>query len=59
MTPGWPSNRYAEIALKVRDLCEWFGFRYNTGSLAHLTVGVWKPQPASPCRAGNQPAGRQ
>lgn len=42
MTPGWPSNRYAEITPEVRALCERFGFRYSTGSHAHLTAGVCK-----------------
>ncbi|MEV8517712.1 acyl-CoA desaturase [Dactylosporangium sp. NPDC051484] len=40
--PDLPSNRYAEIAPKVRDLCERFGLRYNTGSLTHQTASVWK-----------------
>ncbi|GAA2593213.1 acyl-CoA desaturase [Dactylosporangium fulvum] len=40
--PDLPSNRYAEIAPKVRDLCERFGLRYNTGSLAHQSASVWK-----------------
>ena len=40
--PDLPSNRYAEIAPKVRDLCERFGLRYNTGSLTYQTASVWK-----------------
>jgi fatty acid desaturase len=40
--PDLPSNRYAEIAPMVRGLCERFGLRYNTGSLAHQTASVWK-----------------
>ncbi|GAB3837542.1 fatty acid desaturase family protein [Dactylosporangium cerinum] len=40
--PDLPSNRYAEIAPKIRDLCERFGLRYNTGSLTHQTASVWK-----------------
>ena len=39
--PDLPSNRYAEIAPKIRDLCERFGLRYNTGTLAHQTASVW------------------
>ncbi len=31
--PDLPSNRYAEIAPKVRDVCERHGLTYNTGSL--------------------------
>jgi linoleoyl-CoA desaturase len=31
--PDVPSNRYAEIAPKVRDICERYGLPYTTGSL--------------------------
>ncbi|WP_123023413.1 fatty acid desaturase family protein [Mycolicibacterium stellerae] len=31
--PDLPSNRYAEIATRVRPLCERYGIPYNTGSL--------------------------
>ncbi|GAA2581812.1 acyl-CoA desaturase [Dactylosporangium fulvum] len=40
--PDLPSNRYAEIAPRVRDLCERYGLRYNTGSLIHQTASVWR-----------------
>jgi linoleoyl-CoA desaturase len=40
--PDLPSNRYAEIAPRVRDLCQRYGLRYNTGSLARQTASVWK-----------------
>jgi fatty acid desaturase len=40
--PDLPSNRYAEIAPKVRDLCERYGLKYNTGSLVRQTANVWK-----------------
>jgi fatty acid desaturase len=40
--PDLPSNRYAEIAPKVRDLCQRYGLRYNTGSLARQTASVWR-----------------
>ncbi|MCK0176930.1 fatty acid desaturase [Mycolicibacterium sp. F2034L] len=33
--PDLPSNRYAEIAVRVRALCERFGLPYTTGSLSH------------------------
>jgi NADPH-dependent stearoyl-CoA 9-desaturase len=39
--PDLPSNRYAEIAPKVRDLCRRYGLRYNTGSLMRQTASVW------------------
>ncbi|GAB3844129.1 hypothetical protein ACFPIJ_52330 [Dactylosporangium cerinum] len=32
----------AEIAPKVRDLCQRYGLRYNTGSLIRQTANVWK-----------------
>ncbi|GAA0711278.1 acyl-CoA desaturase [Dactylosporangium roseum] len=40
--PDLPSNRYTEIAPKVRDLCQRYGLRYNTGSLVRQTANVWK-----------------
>ncbi len=32
--PDLPSNRYAEIAPRVREICERYGLPYNTGSFA-------------------------
>ncbi|GAA0349817.1 acyl-CoA desaturase [Actinoallomurus spadix] len=40
--PDMPSNRYAEIAPRVRDLCERFGLPYTSGSLARQTGSVYK-----------------
>ncbi|SEG24612.1 linoleoyl-CoA desaturase [Thermomonospora echinospora] len=40
--PDLPSNRYAEIAPRVRALCERFGLPYNSGSLARQAGSVWK-----------------
>ncbi|HEX4563673.1 MAG TPA: acyl-CoA desaturase [Solirubrobacteraceae bacterium] len=31
--PDMPSNRYAEVAPRVRDVCERYGLPYNTGPL--------------------------
>jgi linoleoyl-CoA desaturase len=31
--PDLPSNRYAEIAPRVREICERYGLRYTTGPL--------------------------
>ena len=31
--PDLPSNRYAEIAPRVQEICERYGLPYNTGSL--------------------------
>ncbi|EIV95444.1 acyl-CoA desaturase [Frankia sp. QA3] len=40
--PDLPSNRYAQIAPRVRDLCERFGLPYTTGSLPRQTASVWR-----------------
>lgn len=40
--PDLPSNRYAEIAPRVRALCEKFGLPYHTGSLLGQAANVWK-----------------
>jgi fatty acid desaturase len=40
--PDLPSNRYAEIAPRVRALCERFGLPYNTGPLLRQTASVYK-----------------
>jgi NADPH-dependent stearoyl-CoA 9-desaturase len=40
--PDLPSNRYAEIAPRIRALCERFGLPYTSGSLARQTGSVWK-----------------
>jgi linoleoyl-CoA desaturase len=40
--PDLPSNRYGEIAPKVRALCERFGIHYETGSLGRQYGSMWK-----------------
>ena len=35
MYPDLPSNRYEEIAVRVRDICERYDLPYTTGSLLH------------------------
>ena len=40
--PDLPSNRYAQVAPRVRALCERFGLPYNTGPLIRQTANVWK-----------------
>ncbi len=40
--PDLPSNRYAEIAPKVRALCERFGLPYTSDSLVRQAGSVWK-----------------
>jgi linoleoyl-CoA desaturase len=39
--PDLPSNRYQEIAPKVRDLFERYGLRYNTGPLPAQVASAW------------------
>jgi fatty acid desaturase len=40
--PDLPSNRYQEIAPKVRDLFERYGLTYTTGSLPRQVGSAWK-----------------
>ncbi|MBC6459900.1 fatty acid desaturase family protein [Actinomadura sp. HBU206391] len=40
--PDLPSNRYGEIAPRVRALCERFGLPYNSGPLARQAGSAWK-----------------
>ena len=40
--PDLPSNRYAEIAPKVRDLMERYELRYVTGPLRQQVASAWK-----------------
>ena len=55
--PDMPSNRYAEIAPRIRDLCERYGLPYHTGPLARQVGSTWKkiiryafpgPRPSAP-----------
>ena len=39
--PDLPSNRYAEIAVKVRALFEKYGLKYVTGPLPKQVVSAW------------------
>jgi NADPH-dependent stearoyl-CoA 9-desaturase len=40
--PDLPSNRYQEIAPKVRELFERYGLTYTTGSLPRQVASAWK-----------------
>jgi linoleoyl-CoA desaturase len=40
--PDLPSNRYAEIAPRVRDICSRYGLSYTTGSLPRQVTSAWK-----------------
>ncbi|MFC6932776.1 fatty acid desaturase family protein [Actinomadura yumaensis] len=40
--PDLPSNRYAEIAPRVRELCERHGLPYHTGRLGRQVASTWK-----------------
>jgi linoleoyl-CoA desaturase len=39
--PDMPSNHYAEVAPRIRSLCERFGLPYSSGSLARQVGSVW------------------
>ncbi|MGA8790975.1 MAG: acyl-CoA desaturase [Paenarthrobacter sp.] len=39
--PDLPSNRYAEIAPKVRDICQRYGLKYTTGPLLKQVGSAW------------------
>ncbi len=40
--PDLPSNRYIEVAPKVRALCAKYGLHYNTGPLPTQLASTWK-----------------
>lgn len=40
--PDLPSNRYAEVAVKVRDVCERYGLPYTTGPLWKQVGSTWR-----------------
>ncbi|MET1089181.1 MAG: acyl-CoA desaturase [Arthrobacter sp.] len=39
--PDLPSNRYAEVAPKVRDICQRYGLKYTTGPLLKQVGSTW------------------
>jgi linoleoyl-CoA desaturase len=36
-----PSNRYAEVAPKVREICRRYGLKYTTGPLLKQVGSAW------------------
>ena len=40
--PDLPSNRYAEIAVRVRALCDKYDLPYTTGPLARQYLLTWR-----------------
>lgn len=40
--PDLPSNRYAEIAPQVREICDEYGLPYTTGRLSKQSFEVWR-----------------
>lgn len=40
--PDIPSNRYIEIAPRVREICERYGLPYTTGPLPQQLASTWK-----------------
>ena len=39
--PDLPSNRYAEVAVQVREICDRYGLPYNTGPLHKQVGSAW------------------
>ena len=38
-----PANRYAEMAVEVRDICRRYGIHYNTGSMVgQFSQVIWR-----------------
>jgi linoleoyl-CoA desaturase len=40
--PDLPSNRYAEVAVRVRELCDKYDLPYTTGSLPVQYFKAWR-----------------
>jgi len=41
--PDVPANRYAEMAVEVRDICRRYGIHYNTGSMTgQFSQVIWR-----------------
>jgi linoleoyl-CoA desaturase len=40
--PDLPSNRYVEIAPRIREICDRYGLAYTTGSLPRQVASAWK-----------------
>jgi linoleoyl-CoA desaturase len=40
--PDMPSNRYIEIAPRIREICQRYGLSYTTGSVAQQVFSAWK-----------------
>lgn len=39
--PDLPSNRYGQIAPRIREICERYGLSYTTGSLPRQVASAW------------------
>ena len=40
--PDLPSNRYAEIAPRIQEICDRYGLSYTTGPLVKQVASAWK-----------------
>ncbi len=40
--PDMPSNRYAQIAPQIRDICSRYGIAYTTGTLPQQVASAWR-----------------
>ena len=41
MFPDVPSNKYIEVAPRVRAICERYGLHYETGPMPQQLASVW------------------
>ena len=55
--PDLPSNRYAEIAPRVREICERYGLPYTTGPLCGSTATCSHDRPLRPAGRRDRRAG--
>jgi len=40
--PDLPSNRYAEIAPRIQEICSRYGLSYTSGTLPQQVASAWK-----------------
>ncbi|MFC3688941.1 fatty acid desaturase family protein [Aquipuribacter hungaricus] len=40
--PDMPSNRYAQIAPRIQDVCARYGIKYTTGTLTQQVASAWR-----------------
>jgi linoleoyl-CoA desaturase len=55
--PDMPSNRYAQIAPRIQDICERYGLSYTTGTLPQQVSSAWRQVVKLSLPDGTTPAG--